>query len=436
MKCSIYTCDNLSKLTATKYDVSSEVTFTGSSGELKGTLEVNDKNYTISASNYSKLPIQLGDGIVKEDNKYTIDIDSTEKAKIIPENIKKDISVLGVTGTAEPEILEMSGINYCSYSYPSSYDIIFSKDKNYPIPASTESMFSNNSMLEHVDLSGLDLSQVASANEMFLGCSSLQSVSGLNFSANLTETANMFFYCGNLSSIDLSGFSASNSITNMYAMFMYCSSLTELDLESLDFSKATNLSYLFDNCTQLTVDLSKISIASATTLDYCFTSVKSFTNVTSIKYWDTSKITSMGYLFSDSGLSGAVVLEWDCSSLTDLVGAFAHCESLTSCSIAADISTNPRMDLSLEYLFSNCTALTFVNLNIILTTRYIYGMFSGCTALTTIRIPNLNISSASSTSVKGAFDGVKNCTIYVKNSTIQTLLQNNIDSTNTVVVAS
>lgn len=436
MKCSVYTCDNLSKLTATKYDVSSEATFTGSSGELKGTLEVNDKNYIISISNYSKLPIQLSSGIIKEDNKYTIDIDSAEKAKIIPENIKKDVSVLGVTGTVTKAEMEMSEINYRVYPYSSYYDIIFSKDENYPTPTSTESMFSSDSRLEHADLSGLDLSQVTSASGMFYGCSGLQSVSGLNFSTNLTETANMFYYCTNLSSIDLSGFSASNNITNVSGMFYGCFALTELDLESLDFSKATNLSYLFDNCNQLTVDLSKISIASATTMDYCFAYVKSFTNAISIKYWDTSKITNMRRLFSYSGLSGAVVLEWDCSSLIDLLGAFSNCVSLTSCSIAADISTNPVMGLDLEYLFCGCTALTFVNFNIIVTTSYIYNMFEGCTALTTIRIPNLDISKASSSTVKSAFNGVKNCTIYVKNSTIQTLLQNNIDSTNTVVVAS
>lgn len=437
MKCGIYTYDDLSKLTATKYSVASDVTFTGKSGKLKGARTVNTKNYTISASNYSQLPIMLDSGVmIREDNKYTIDIDSTEKAKIIPENIKKDVSILGVTGTAWSEKCLETGLAYRVYPYITFFDVIFSTDKNYLIPSSTDYMFGDNSMLEHVDLSGLDLSQVTSADNMFYYCRKLQSVSGLNFSAKLEVTSDMFNSCSSITSIDLSGFSASNNITNMSGMFKYCSNLASLDLDKLDTSKAANLNLLFASCYELTIDLSKISIASATELYSTFSGVGSFTNITSIKYWDTSKVTTMRSMFSGSGLSGAVTLEWDLSSLTNFSNAFKACKSLTSCSIAADSDISMLDNVNLEYLFYNCTALTFVNLNITATTSDIAYMFSGCTALTTIRIPNLDISSASSSNVSLAFNSVKNCTIYVKNSTIQTLLQNNINSTNTVTVVS
>ena len=114
-----------------------------------------------------------------------------------------------------------------------------------------DKMFSGCSSLAALDLSAFDTSQVRRMDRMFSGCSSLATLNlaGLDTS-NVTDMGNMFRSCTSLVSLDLSGIKTSQ-VTNMGEMFSGCSSLASLDLSGFDTSMVTDMNYMFYNCSSL-----------------------------------------------------------------------------------------------------------------------------------------------------------------------------------------
>ena len=67
----------------------------------------------------------------------------------------------------------------------------------------------------------------------------------------VTDMSRMFYYCINLTALDVSNFNTS-SVTNMSYMFAYCFYLTTLDLSNFNTSSVTNMTYMFQSCGNLT----------------------------------------------------------------------------------------------------------------------------------------------------------------------------------------
>ena len=86
----------------------------------------------------------------------------------------------------------------------------------------------------------------------FFGLSNLQSITGLKYlnTSEVTDMAWMFFYCTNLTSLDMSHFNTSK-VNSMYNMLGYCQSLTSLDLSSFNTSQVISMSSMFDHCANL-----------------------------------------------------------------------------------------------------------------------------------------------------------------------------------------
>ncbi|WP_155993294.1 BspA family leucine-rich repeat surface protein, partial [Bacteroides sp. Ga6A2] len=78
----------------------------------------------------------------------------------------------------------------------------------------------------------------------------IEGISNLNTS-NVTNMSNMFDGCTDLKSIDVSNFDTSN-VTNMNNMFDACNNLTTLDVRNFDTSKVTDMRYMFSSCKSLT----------------------------------------------------------------------------------------------------------------------------------------------------------------------------------------
>ena len=93
-------------------------------------------------------------------------------------------------------------------------------------------------------------------------------VSGLD-TTNFTDMSYMFDDCRELTSLDLSGWNTKN-VTNMSYMFRG-SGVVTLDLSSFDTSKVTNMSYMFEQCQQLTeLDLSNFDTSNVTNMTKMF----------------------------------------------------------------------------------------------------------------------------------------------------------------------
>ena len=106
--------------------------------------------------------------------------------------------------------------------------------------------------------------------------------------SNMTNMANMFQYCSNLTTIPLLD---TSSVTNMGNMFYYCSNLTTIPL--LDTSKVTSMAGMFYYCSNLT-SIPQLNTSSVTSMiqmfQYC-------SNLTTIPLLDTSSVTNMGNMF-------------------------------------------------------------------------------------------------------------------------------------------
>lgn len=118
-------------------------------------------------------------------------------------------------------------------------------------------LFPDLSLVETMDLSGLDVSSATSVSWMFSNCSSLVSLDLSDWDTSKVAGMNgMFLNCPRLASLGVSGWDTS-SVTGMSGMFCGCSSLTSLDASNWDTSCVTDMASMFSGCSVLvSLDLS------------------------------------------------------------------------------------------------------------------------------------------------------------------------------------
>ncbi|MBO7598129.1 MAG: BspA family leucine-rich repeat surface protein [Bacteroidales bacterium] len=124
-------------------------------------------------------------------------------------------------------------------------------------------LFNNLPYLESVDLTYLDLTYVTNLQAWFMGCTSLKYINGFDSTVGLrkahsiTNVAQMFAGCHNLTSVDLRYFDASQ-VTTFAQMFRDCPKLATITgMSNWQNSKAENMSEMFGMCISLSeIDLS------------------------------------------------------------------------------------------------------------------------------------------------------------------------------------
>ena len=115
---------------------------------------------------------------------------------------------------------------------------------------SLESSFYNQIAVTSVDLSNLDLTDIATIY-MFYRCSNITSIKFNNTkSMKLVDVTSMFEGCRSLVSLDLSLFDTSN-LKYAASLFNGCRSLVSVDLSNFDMSKAINYTNMFFACPSL-----------------------------------------------------------------------------------------------------------------------------------------------------------------------------------------
>ena len=188
---------------------------------------------------------------------------------LIPENIKKDIEILGVVGT-----LETGGSN----NFVITDDLKFSTSKFSTFPSS---------------LINADWSQLSDASSMFESCEYLTIVPSLNTS-NVTRMEGTFINCTSLTTI--SQLDTSN-VMGMGYMFSGCNSLTTIPI--LNTSNVTEMSDMFLDCSELTdtsldnilsmcINATNIDM-SERTLQYIGLSEEQAETCTTLSNWQTAE---------------------------------------------------------------------------------------------------------------------------------------------------
>ena len=133
--------------------------------------------------------------------------------------------------------------------------VVSTNAENFKLRDDSYNMFDGFNMMTAIEgFEKIDASAANDISEMFMDCSSLESIDLSNFKPNyLGSMYGMFEGCSSLRSLDLSGFNMENTeeIDDYSRMFYLCSSLTSLDLSSFEFSFAMDVSSMFEGCSSL-----------------------------------------------------------------------------------------------------------------------------------------------------------------------------------------
>ena len=133
-------------------------------------------------------------------------------------------------------------------------------------------------------------SGVTNMSNMFYYCRNLTTLDVSNFNTiNVTNMDNTFYFCENLTTLNLSNFDTIN-VESMCSMFASCLSLKTLDLSNFNTSNAFFINYMFAYCGNLiTLDLSNFNTSKVTSIDGMFKSCDSLTTVKVINCDESTK---------------------------------------------------------------------------------------------------------------------------------------------------
>ena len=143
-------------------------------------------------------------------------------------------------------------------------------------------------------------------------------------------------------------------------MFKALNNIIEIDLSNFDTSKVTTMSWMFcDSYNIEKINLGSINTSLVENMDLLFKGTK----ITSIDLsnFDTSKVTTMSWMFCDcSKLETINLSNFDTSQVTDMSLMFSSCSSLKS----LDLSNFDTLEVkTMKNMFSGCNSLIYLNLN-------------------------------------------------------------------------
>lgn len=209
-----------------------------------------------------------------------------------------------------------------------------------------------------IDLTKLDTSSVTRMDNMFEGCSKIESLDLSNFNTrSVTNMRYMFYRCYKLKSLDISNFNT-HFVTDMHGMFNYCKVLKSLDLRHFDTSSVTDMHGMFDMCYELEfVDLSSFDTSSVTDMASMFYDCKMLKSV-DLSSFNTKSITSMSQMFTDCGqLKELDLSNFDGKLIISGYRTFDGCSSLEFLNLS-NFDTRSLTDTNL--MFRNVNKLTTV----------------------------------------------------------------------------
>ena len=266
------------------------------------------------------------------------------------------------TGTVYP-VNETSGVNEAivgSANAASVKSVVFVDDVR---PKYMNSWFEGCTNLKTVTTNGkLDTTILVGMQYMFSGCTSLTSIDDISSwtSADGLNMIAAFQYCSSLKTLDLSGF-AGKKVKYITSAFDGCTSLESIKgIEDLDVSGCVNFNSLFNNCKSLkSLDLSDWSTSNITSVSSMFAGCSSLTSL-DLSKWDTRNFTNLASLFAGcTSLTSLNVSTWDVSKVTTATYVFVNCTSLES----LDLSNWDTSAVTNGYAaFANDSALNSVTL--------------------------------------------------------------------------
>ena len=243
----------------------------------------------------------------------------------------------------------------------------------------------------------IDPGVIANQNSsgLFRNLKNLKTIQGLENldTSQVTDMSHMFDNCSELTSLDVNHFDTSQ-VTDMSQMFIACVDLPSLDVSHFNTSKVTDMSQMFAYCGYLgNLDVSHFDTSQVTNMSRMFGLCICLTNL-DVSYFNTSKVTDMSQMFAYCvGLRNLDVSHWDTSQVTNMSWMFNGCSWLTSLDVS-HFNTSKVTDMS--QMFYSCSNLPSLNVSHFDTSQVtnMDSMFENCGRLTNIDVSDFNTSKA------------------------------------------
>ena len=140
-----------------------------------------------------------------------------------------------------------------------------------------------------------------SCYKWFFWCEKLNQVEGIKNlnTKEVTDMADMFYECRDLSSLDVSGFNT-GKVTDMSGMFYECISLKLLDVAKFNTANVKSMSNMFYRCNNLDLlDVSDFNTANVTNMQGMFYSCPALTTIYASDKFVTGQVTDGSNMFSN-----------------------------------------------------------------------------------------------------------------------------------------
>ena len=192
--------------------------------------------------------------------------------------------------------------------------------------------------------------------DWFFECINLKTIEGLEKidTQKVKNMSNMFAECKQLHSLNLKTFNTKN-VTDMSHMFEKCEQLKSLDLNNWDTSNVTAMTYMFSNCVNLeNLNISNFNTQNVLSMGYMFYNCKKLKKI-GIDKFNTEKVQSIVYMFYNcESIDSLNVFNWKTGQIETMQGVFKYCSNLKSLDLT---NWNTNKVTEMNYMFSNCTSL-------------------------------------------------------------------------------
>ena len=168
-----------------------------------------------------------------------------------------------------------------------------------------------------------------SCYQWFSLCENLKQIEGIKIlnTEKVTNMAYMFYYCLNLSSLDVSGFKT-EKVTDMSGMFHSDISVKLLDVAKFNTANVKSMEYMFYGCYGLTsLDVTNFNTANVTNMQGMFGQCD-FLFSLDVTNFNTANVTNMSKMFECKGLTSLDITNFNTENVTNMQGMFLFCNNL------------------------------------------------------------------------------------------------------------
>ena len=314
-------------------------------------------------------------------------VTSSIDANIVAGNIKKDVQILGVTGSYEGNV--PTGTMYIISN--GTYNVADKAIADVQVPTTAPAHYiektkNNNGMLvsgpAFINLNGVTSIGSSVLMYAFYGNTNITTadMSSITSISNGSACAYMCSFCSNLVSLDLSSLTSINTANNIFVeAFRACSKLANVNLSALtEIRSQSGCSNMFQDCTALsTIDLSSLKRVSGQ--NCCNNMFYKCTNLTSadlssLEYAEDTTSTPFNHMFDQcTSLTSLDARSFIGGVCTSMFQSFCYaCTSLTT--VRLDSLKHLKGSSACSGMFYNCTSLKVLNLPAI--NNYTFGSYT------------------------------------------------------------